>query len=102
MHKGEAIEEGNHDSLMNARGTYYGLVEQQNLHKAEEEFELQEHTNIIPVEQNEKQKLTMKRERRSTITSITSAISAVIDGKKANLDGTEDDGDKELKKKTEV
>ncbi len=102
MHKGEVIEEGNHNSLMHARGTYYGLVEQQNLRKAEEEFELEEHTNIIPAEQNEKQKLPMNRDRRSTITSLTSAISAIIDGNKANLDDTEDDDNKELKKKTEV
>ncbi len=102
MHKGEVIEEGNHNSLMHARGTYYGLVEQQNLRKAEEEFELEEHTNIIPAEQNEKQKLPMNRDRRSTITSLTSAISAIIDGNQANLDDTEDDDNKELKKKTEV
>lgn len=103
LHKGGVIEDGNHDSLMHARGTYYNLVEQQNLrHIVEEEFELREHSKTISSEQNEKQKLTIKEERRSTIDSISSIISTVIDGKKMNLNNTEQDNDKELKNTTEV
>ena len=41
MQKGEVVEEGDHDSLMRARSTYFGLVEQQILRQAEEEEELE-------------------------------------------------------------
>jgi ABC-type multidrug transport system ATPase subunit len=41
IQKGEVIEEGDHDSLMRAKSTYFGLVEQQILRQAEEEEELE-------------------------------------------------------------
>jgi ATP-binding cassette subfamily B (MDR/TAP) protein 1 len=102
MHKGKVIEEGNHDSLMHARGTYYGLVEQQNLRKAEEDFEQKEQMKIIPVEQTKEQKIVMKRDRASSIISLTPSILAVIRGNKAKLAGTEEDDDKKSKKKKDV
>ena len=36
MQKGDVIEEGNHDSLMQRRGVYFNLVEQQSLRRTEE------------------------------------------------------------------
>jgi len=57
MHKGEVVEEGDHESLMRARGTYYGLVEQQNLLRAEEEeqlaFEQNESVTLVQAHQTE-------------------------------------------------
>ncbi|CAF1425636.1 unnamed protein product [Adineta ricciae] len=38
MHKGEIVEQGNHDSLMQIGGTYYKLVEAQKVHMTEEQF----------------------------------------------------------------
>ncbi|CAF5033328.1 unnamed protein product, partial [Rotaria sp. Silwood1] len=40
MHKGEVVEEGYHELLMRTRGTYFDLVEQQNLLKVEEKEQL--------------------------------------------------------------
>ncbi|CAF1466644.1 unnamed protein product [Adineta ricciae] len=37
MHKGEIVEQGNHDSLMRIGGTYYKLVEAQKLHITDEQ-----------------------------------------------------------------
>ena len=35
MHAGEVVEKGTHKSLLSARGTYFNLVEQQNLRQNE-------------------------------------------------------------------
>lgn len=35
MHQGEIVEEGDHNSLMQSRGTYFNLVEQQKLSQTE-------------------------------------------------------------------
>ena len=39
MGKGQVIEEGNHESLMQLQGTYFSLVQQQALQTEEEEEE---------------------------------------------------------------
>jgi hypothetical protein len=41
MQKGEVVEQGDHDALMEAKGTYYTLVEQQTLRQVEEVEELE-------------------------------------------------------------
>jgi hypothetical protein len=37
MQKGEIVEEGDHESLMNIQGLYFNLAKQQNLRQMEEE-----------------------------------------------------------------
>ena len=69
MDKGEVVEEGDHESLMNTRGVYFGLVEQQNLRLAEEEeqlaFERQESSAIVQADQQEENKMNFARKRAS-------------------------------------
>ena len=105
MHKGEVVEEGDHDSLMRLGGTYHTLVEQQNLRRREEEeqlaFERHESTNIIISQQNEENHLTVhdgKRLRSSTIISLTPSAIATLYGKN-NKNKTDEDDDEEEKKK---
>ena len=42
MQKGDIIEEGNHDALMQLRGVYFNLVEQQTLRRTELEVPMAE------------------------------------------------------------
>ncbi|CAF2682116.1 unnamed protein product [Rotaria sp. Silwood2] len=105
MHKGNVVEEGDHESLMQARGTYFALVEQQNLRKAEEEeqfnFEQRERNGSIVTKQTEEIQLDMGRKRGSTMVSLTSAISALYSQKKNSLtneDALEEEDDSEEKK----
>ena len=85
MHKGEVVEEGDHDSLMRAHGTYFNLVEQQNLRQAEEEeqltFERQESVGIVLAQQDEENQLVIPRKRGSTIISLTPSVMAALYGK---------------------
>ncbi|CAF4087238.1 unnamed protein product [Rotaria sp. Silwood2] len=67
MHKGEIVEEGNHDSLMHNRGIYYGFVEAQNLHMNEEEFERHEMTRPILASQVDDEHLDERTNRDSTM-----------------------------------
>jgi ABC-type glutathione transport system ATPase component len=81
MHKGEIVEEGTHESLMNARGTYYSLVEQQSLRQAEEEeqlkFEQQEAKKMIFSEQTLLNPSNFVKDRRLSIVSITPSMISV-------------------------
>ena len=104
MHKGEVVEEGNHDSLMQLGGTYHSLVEQQNLRRAEEEeqmaFERRESTNMVIAHQNEENHLTVsdgKRLRSSTVISLTPSAIAILYGNK-NKTGHEEENDEKKKK----
>ena len=87
MQKGEVVEEGDHDSLMRAQGTYFGLVEQQNLRQAEEEeeleFERQETVDVIRTNQVDENHLDvgLQRKRGSSIISLTPSIYAALHGK---------------------
>jgi hypothetical protein len=109
MHKGAVVEEGDHESLMRARGTYYGLVEQQNLLRAEEEeqlaFERNESVTLVQAHQTEENQLDIPRRRASTIISLTPSVMAELYGKKKHLTADEDveeeDG-KEKKKKVKM
>ena len=73
MHKGEVVEEGDHESLMRSQGTYFGLVEQQNLRLAEEEeqlaFERQESIGLIRAHQADENQVDDEfvRKRASTV-----------------------------------
>ena len=106
MDKGEVVEEGDHDSLMRAAGTYYSLVEQQNLRRAEEEeqlaFERQESTGIVLSQQIEENHLSVARARASTIISLTPSVMAALYGKKDGSktgDNQGDDAADDVKKK---
>ncbi|CAF3688467.1 unnamed protein product [Adineta steineri] len=104
MHKGEVVEEGDHESLMDARGTYYSLVEQQNLRRAEEEeqlqFEKKEITELVLNHHTEELQTTATRNRASTIVSLTPSVMAALYGKN-KVGTTDDDTDDDKKKKKE-
>ena len=105
MHKGEVVEEGDHDSLMDLGGTYHNLVEQQNLRRAEEEeqmaFERRESTNMVVAHQNDENRLTLSdgmRLRSSTVISLTPSAIATLYGNKNNTTGDDEDREKTKKK----
>jgi hypothetical protein len=92
---------------MSSHGTYFGLVEQQNLRKAEEEeqlaFEQQETTETVLAHQAEENRLNVGRNRASSIISLTPSVIAVLFAKKksdstTNEDLDDEDDDKEKKK----
>jgi hypothetical protein len=91
MHKGDVIEEDDHESLMRARGIYFGLVEQQHLRNADEEeqlaFERQESTGIFLVHQAEENVLGLARQSISSITSVIPYIMTALYG---NINEEED------------
>jgi hypothetical protein len=102
MNKGEVVEEGDHDSLMDRRGIYYGLVEQQNLLRAEEEeqlaFEQQESAGLVRIHQAEENQLPIAaRQRASSIISLSPSVIAALYGKNKKL--TEDEETEEDSKK---
>ncbi len=102
MDKGEIVEEGNHDSLMGALGTYFNLVQQQNLHKTEEEREEvqeQENDDILLSNRKYEHRLSCARARASTVVSVTLSEVGLIDDKHVNPDDNNDD---ELEKKEKV
>jgi hypothetical protein len=106
MHKGEVVEEGDHESLMRARGTYYGLVEQQNLRRAEEEeqlaFEREESVGLVLAHQTDENLLSVTRKRTSTVVSLTPSVMAQLYGKNKNSTAageTDEEDDDETKKK---
>jgi ABC-type multidrug transport system ATPase subunit len=86
LHHGEVVEEGTHDSLMQARGAYFGLVEHQNLHQAEDNENLAskipETTQMFPSNQDI---VDVRRKRTSTIVSLTSSVLATLHGKKNSI-----------------
>ncbi|CAF1480710.1 unnamed protein product, partial [Rotaria sordida] len=100
MHKGEVVEEGDHDSLMRVQGTYFGLVEQQSLRQVEEEeqikFEQDEAIKILLSEQSDLNHSIVRRDRCSTIVSLTPSVLAQLYGKTDSivdhdLEGENDD-----------
>ncbi|CAF1145696.1 unnamed protein product [Adineta ricciae] len=104
MHKGEVVEEGDHDLLMKAEGIYYGLVEQQNLRRAEEEeqlaFERQESAGIATAHNLDEVDSEGIRRRTSTVVSLTPSVMAALYGKKETTeDADEESGEKKEKEK---
>ena len=104
MHKGEVVEEGDHESLMNGRGIYFGLVEQQNLRLAEEEeqlaFERQESSGIIQAHQQDENRMSFARKRASTVISLTpSVIEKLYVQNRQRPDDEESEDDEKAKKK---
>jgi ABC-type glutathione transport system ATPase component len=108
MHLGAVIEVGDHDSLMADKGTYYGLVEQQNLRRAEEEeqlaFERQESAGMVHVHLGDESHFNVTRERSSTVISLSPSVLAELYGKKKNSTTGEDldDEEKDEKKKVKI
>jgi len=87
MQKGEIVEEGDHDALMEAKGTYYTLVEQQTLRQVEEEEEEEleskqeeapktllpeAHKPLLP--ETTMSNVIKPQPHRSTISSITPSV----------------------------
>ena len=105
MHKGEVVEEGDHESLMNTRGVYFGLVEQQNLRLAEEEeqlaFERQESSAMVQADQQDENKMNFARKRASSVISLTQSVMETLYGKKttsSDAEGSEEDPEEKKKK----
>ena len=88
MDKGEVVEEGDHESLMRAHGTYYGLVEKQNLRKAEEEeslaFEKRESAELAVDHQTENNRLNLAKKGASILAKSTSLDMNTLNGKTKN------------------
>ncbi|CAF2677139.1 unnamed protein product [Rotaria sp. Silwood2] len=108
MHKGKVVEEGDHEKLMQIHGTYFDLVEQQNLHIAEEEerlaFERQESDGLLRVQQSEEKYLGIGRECSSTIINMTPSVMAALHANKKDSTTGEDiveEEDNDGKKKKE-
>ena len=109
MHTGEIVEEGDHESLMRARGTYFSLVEQQDLHQDEEDdrlaFERQENVELILGHQAEENQLSRAKPRSLTVASLTSSVMTALYGKQYSTvdeDKKEDSKAKKTKVKIEV
>ena len=75
MQKGEIIEEGNHDALIELRGIYFNLIEQQSLKRTD---------------------LTMTDDKRQLNDELNSTAIEVIEAIDENTDGKEEE-----QKKTE-
>ncbi|CAF4169043.1 unnamed protein product [Rotaria sp. Silwood2] len=108
MYKGNVVEEGDHESLMHARGTYFALVEQQNLHKTEREEQLalerQECSGSNVPNQTEEIQLGFRRKCASIVNSVASSAMNELNGKKTNLLTDEEEveeEDAEIKQKKE-
>jgi ABC-type glutathione transport system ATPase component len=84
MQKGEVVEQGDHDALMEAKGTYYTLVEQQTLRQVEEVEELeleQKEAAKMLFRETTMDPLSKPRPHRSTIFSITPSVLLALFGK---------------------
>ncbi|CAF4082255.1 unnamed protein product, partial [Rotaria sordida] len=89
IQNGEVVEEGDHELLIRARGTYFALVEQQNLRKTEEKeqltiFEKQESIGSIGVHPTEEIQSSFTREHSSIIASSPLSIINTLYGKVNN------------------
>ncbi|CAF1600417.1 unnamed protein product, partial [Didymodactylos carnosus] len=78
IQKGVVVEEGDHETLMNKRGNYYALIEAQNLRRAEEENESEYD------EEEDEDNLHVRRERTSTVISLTPSVFTAIRGTQEN------------------
>jgi hypothetical protein len=95
MEKGEIVEEGDHDTLMEAKGTYFGLVEQQTLHQDEEvELEQEEATRTL-LRQETNDGSIRQKDRRSTIVSLSPSIFSALFGNKSSNAGNDLDANNE-------
>jgi ABC-type bacteriocin/lantibiotic exporter with double-glycine peptidase domain len=89
MQKGAVVEEGDHDSLMKDRGAYFNLVQQQSLHQAEEEQQLElkekETTKIISSDEtylDVSNVSNVKIHRMPSLVNTNSSILAMLYGKR--------------------
>ncbi|CAF4804378.1 unnamed protein product, partial [Rotaria sp. Silwood1] len=69
LDKGSVIEEGNHKTLMDERGVYYGLVEAQNLHVDEKDGKIDEDDDTPAIYTYERKRTMSDHLRRGTDTS---------------------------------
>ncbi|CAF1177634.1 unnamed protein product, partial [Rotaria sordida] len=82
MQQGEIVEEGDHESLMQIKGVYYGLVQQQSLRQAEEEeeeeFEQKKAAEMFLFDQTNSDYFDIRRNHGSTIVSISPSIFSLL------------------------
>ena len=104
--KGQVIEEGDHDSLMNARGTYYDLVEQQKWSSAKQEEQqgFEQHTSdvIMCDTLTDEHRIGLEQVQKPNISSLVPSIKASSDDKKRNQEDTEEDDVKIKNRKKRV
>jgi ABC-type multidrug transport system ATPase subunit len=106
LQKGEVVEEGDHRALMEAKGIYFNLLQQQTLNQVEEE---QEEENLESEKQEESKALLSavpneesyaSRRRKTTIVSLAPSLLAALYG--GLNSGGEDDQDDNKGKKNKV
>ncbi|CAF3775981.1 unnamed protein product [Rotaria sp. Silwood1] len=80
MQKGEIVEEGDHETLMQIEGVYYGLVQQQSLRQAEEEeeFEQEKAAEMLLCNQASSNYFDIRANHGSTIVSISPSILSLL------------------------
>ena len=107
MQKGEVIEYGDHDSLMQNQDIYFELVKQQSLRQAQEEeeleFEQEEITKSLLADQIDSNSLDVRRDRGSTIVSLSPSVLVALYGKRnSRVDEDLEEKNSETNEKTKV
>lgn len=91
LKNGKIVEEGNHESLIRAKGVYFELVQQQLIHQAKEEeeltFEQQEMKKQVLAEQSY---LDVTRDRSSSVISMTPSALAKLYRKESTVVNDDD------------
>jgi ABC-type dipeptide/oligopeptide/nickel transport system ATPase component len=99
LEKGEVVEEGDHETLMKTKGTYFNLLQQQNLRQAEEEekfeSEKQEYKVFLSAVPNDDS--NERRCRQTTIVSLAPSILAAL-YREINLNADNNQDENEGKK----
>jgi len=99
MQKGEIIEEGDHDTLMRAKGTYFSLVEQQTLHQVEEAEELkleqEKASKVLFSEETNNDSIEQRRRESKIVNLISSALFALREKKYSKIGNDLDEKNEE-------
>jgi ABC-type multidrug transport system ATPase subunit len=106
IEKGEVVEEGDHDTLMRAKGAYFGLIKQQNVRQTETEedndeeeeeeleFEHQETTKRLLSHQTSLDYSDVKSDHYSTVGSLSPLISTALYRMKSSREDEDMEEDK--------
>ncbi len=99
MQKGEIVEEGDHDTLMRAKGTYFSLVEQQTLHQVEEAEELkleqEKASKVLFSEETNNDSIEQRRRESKIVNLISSALFALREKKYSKIGNDLDENNEE-------
>jgi ABC-type methionine transport system ATPase subunit len=99
MQKGEIVEEGDHDTLMRAKDTYFSLVEQQTLHQVEEaeelELEQEKASKVLFSEETNNDSIEQRHRESKIVNLISSALSALREKKYSKIGNDLDEKNEE-------